>query len=120
MRVSHNKLYAALQEEYLETRDSKTLEKLYEIAKEISYNYINKYCQRRGIQFNNINDLSHDSAIFVIDQYLRKPDFMVLKISSYAYFGFKKTMFKDKDIETREVSYEECIENGRLYFPSFR
>jgi hypothetical protein len=49
----------------------------------------------------------------VIEQYLRKLDFKVNKISAYIYFGVIKTLFKDKDMEIKEVSYEEL--NERKY-----
>jgi hypothetical protein len=112
MRVSHNARYNALQNEYFKKRDSRILTRMYEIAKEVSYHYLRKYCQRKGIRLRNLTELSHDSAMFVIDQYLRKPDFRILRISAYIHFGVIKTLFRDKAVETQEVSYEGIIETG--------
>jgi hypothetical protein len=110
--MSHNARYNDLQNEYLKKRDSRILTKMYETAKEVSYNYLRKYCQRKGIRLRNLAELSHDSAMFVIDQYLRKPDFKILRISAYIHFGVIKTLFRNKDTETSEVSYEGIIETG--------
>jgi hypothetical protein len=106
MKYDHNEKYNELQTEYLKTRDSKILGKMYEIAKEIAGNYIKKYCYKKGIRLN-IEELSHDSALFVIEQYLRKPNFMIGKLSSYIYFGVIKCMFNNSGIEQKEVSYEQ-------------
>jgi hypothetical protein len=113
---THNDSYNELQKEYLKERDNKILGKMYEIAKQVSFNYINKYCKKKGIILN-IEELSHDSALFVIEQYLRKPEFKVKKISAYAYFGTIKSLFKNKKIEMTEISYEElCEKEGEIIF----
>jgi hypothetical protein len=109
--VTHNELYEALQQEYLQTRDSKILGKMYEIAKQAAFNYIKKYCQQRGLFNLDTEELSHDASLFVIEQYLRKPEFRVNKISAYIHFGVKKVLYKDKEKEMCEVSYDEYIEN---------
>jgi hypothetical protein len=107
MKPSHNGIYSALQEEYLTTRDRGILGEMYGVAREASKNYINKYCRKKGILLDRIDEMSHDSAVYVIDQYLRKPGFKVLRISAYIHFAVMKTLFRNKDTETREVSYEE-------------
>jgi hypothetical protein len=113
---THNDLYDELQGEYLKGRDNKILEKMYKIARQISFNYINKYCKKKGIILN-IEELSHDSALFVIEQYLRKSEFKVKKISAYAWFGVIKNLFKNKKIEMTEISYEElCEKEGEIIF----
>jgi hypothetical protein len=112
--ITHNEIYEKLQQKYLINRDKKTLGEMYLIAKEASRNYLLKYCRTRGIHLN-IDELSHDSSMFVIEQYLRKPDFKVGKISAYIHFGVKKVLFKDKDIEMRELSYEQYIEDKYDY-----
>jgi hypothetical protein len=111
VRNSHSDIYNALQENYLKTRDNKTLGEMYKIARDISYNYIQKYCQKKGIRLN-IDEKSHDSALYVISKYLKKPDFMIKKISAYMHYGVLKTLFneKQKKIDTTEVSYEEYME----------
>jgi hypothetical protein len=108
--ITHNEIYNELQNKYLETRDKITLGQMYCVAKEAAKNYLIKYCRQRGLRLN-LEELSHDSALFVIEQYLKKPAFKVGKISAYIYFGVKKTLFRNKDVEMREgVSYEELME----------
>jgi hypothetical protein len=58
----------------------------------------------------DINEKSHEAATFVIEQYLRKPEFKVYKISAYIYFGTRKVLFKNKNIEINEISYDELLE----------
>jgi hypothetical protein len=111
--ITHNEIYEKLQQEYLNSRDNKVLGQMYCVAKEAAKNYIKKYCQSHGLFNLDINELSHDSALFVIEQYLRKPEFKVLKISAYIHFGVKKVLFKDKDIEMRELSYEQYFEENK-------
>jgi hypothetical protein len=111
--TTHNEIYNELQNKYLETRDKKTLGEMYLIAKAAAYNYIKKYCQSHGLYNLDINELSHDSALFVIEQYLRKPEFKVEKISAYIHFGTRKALFKDKDIEQNEISYEQYFEEDK-------
>jgi hypothetical protein len=110
---THNEIYEELQNKYLETRDNKILGQMYCVAKEAATNYIRKYCKQRGLFNLDINELSHDAALFVIEQYLKKQNFKVGKISAYIYFGVKKVLFKDKDIEMRELSYEQYFEDDK-------
>jgi hypothetical protein len=106
VRITHNALYNDLQEKYLETRDARLLEKMYRIAGEAARNYLRKHLKKKGIRLNNLDELAHDAALFVIEQYLRKPWFKVRKLSAYIYFGIIKVLYKDKKRETSEVSYE--------------
>jgi hypothetical protein len=114
VRLSHNKRYDALQEAYIETRDSGLLEQMYGIARKAAHNYINAYCRKRGLQTHSLLEKSHDSAMYVIEQYLRKPHFSVKRISAYIHFGVLKTLFRDKDVETRETSYDQLIKDGKI------
>jgi hypothetical protein len=113
--IIHNDEYAKQQDLYFENRDNKilsdkALSKMYEIAKQCSYNYLKKYCNQRGLHHLDIDEKSHDAALFVIEQYLKKPEFKVNKISAYIHFGVCKVLFHNKDYEMREISYEEMIE----------
>jgi hypothetical protein len=83
---------------------------MYLIAKEAAKNYISSYWKKHGLYNYDIEEKSHDSALFVIEQYLRKPQFKVDKISAYIYFGVKKSLFINKEIEMSEVSYEQYFE----------
>jgi hypothetical protein len=107
--MTHNEQYDSLQAEYLKTRDNRTLGKMYEVAKQAAFNYLRKYCNSRGIKLDN-EEMSHDAAMFVIEQYLRKPEWSVQRISAYIHFGVIKVLYRDKERETREVSYDEIIE----------
>jgi hypothetical protein len=86
---------------------------MYCVAKEAATNYIRKYCKQRGLFHLDIAEKSHVAALFVIEQYLKKPEFKVLKISAYIHFGTQKALFKDKDIEQREISYEQYFEEDK-------
>jgi hypothetical protein len=109
--TTHNEIYNELQNNYLETRDNRILGKMYCVAKNVAFNYIKKYCQSHGLLNLDIKEKSHDAALFVIEQYLRKPEFKVEKISAYIHFGTRKALFKNKDVEMMEgISYEELIE----------
>jgi hypothetical protein len=113
--IIHNDEYVKQQDLYFENKDNKilsdkALSKMYLIAKEAAYNYIKKYCNQRGLHHLDMEEKSHEAAIFVIEQYLKKPEFKVEKISAYVYFGVRKVLFKNKEIEQMEVSYEEMIE----------
>jgi hypothetical protein len=111
MAKSHNVQFAALQEAYLKTRDPKCLGKMYLLCVEIATNYIAKYARERGLSLD-IPGLSHDSAMYAIEQYLKKPEFKIKRISAYMYFGCIKTMSRDKDRDQREaVSYDEFLLN---------
>jgi hypothetical protein len=103
-KPTHNDRYSVLQEKYLKTRNGALLERMYGIAGEAARNYLRKYCRRKGIRLNNLTEKAHDAALFVIEQYLRKPAFKVIKISAYIHFGVLKVLFKDKERETREVT----------------
>jgi hypothetical protein len=110
--MTHNEQYDSLQSEYLKTRDNAVLGKMYEVAKQAAFNYLQKYCNKRGIKLDN-KELSHDAAMFVIEQHLKKPEWFVIKISAYIHFGVIKVLYKDKEREMREVSYEEMNERRK-------
>jgi hypothetical protein len=107
--ITHNELYNELQEEYLKNRDNNILGKMYKIIQKIAYNYLKKYEKRKGISLRK-DELSHDAAVFVIEQYLKKSDFLIQKISAYTYFGVIKVLYMDKEREINEVSYEAFYE----------
>jgi hypothetical protein len=112
---THNQIFSELEDEYLAIRETNKLKanillgKMYETAKEAAGNYIRKYCGKKGLKLE-IDILSHDSAIYMIEQYLKKPHFKVEKLSSYIYFGCIKNLFKDREREQLEVSYEELFD----------
>jgi hypothetical protein len=109
--ATHNEQYEKLQQEYLKNRDNNILGEMYRIAKRAALNYLRKYCQSHGLIHLEIEEKSHDAALFVIEQYLKKQNFKVEKISAYIYFGVKKALFTNSDREQREISYELYTEN---------
>jgi uncharacterized protein (UPF0128 family) len=112
--MTDNEKYEKIQDEYLKNRDDKLLTELYYICVKLAKKYLNKYCRKKGITLN-IEEKSHDSAMFVIEQYLKKLDFKVNRISAYVYFGVIKNLYKDKHREMSEVSYEELVEKDRNF-----
>jgi hypothetical protein len=111
---THNEIFEDLQKNYIYERDvthnekaaSDTLGKMYQICVTVSQNYIKKYQLSRGLRLD-IETLAHDAALYIIEQYLRKPSFRVKKVSAYAYFGCTKALFTDSRREQNEVSYEQ-------------
>lgn len=116
----HNQLYTELQRQYLEVKGNNKhkedyfLSKMYELIREIQTNYFLDYCKKKGITipYDDLQDKIEDATLFVINQYLKKPNFKVDKISAYAYFGFKKSLFKNKDKEMNTVSLDYLMEQG--------
>jgi hypothetical protein len=115
MKYDDNERYEEIQNEYLKDRNDKSLTELYNICVKLAKKYLNKYCRKKGIILN-IEEKSHDAATFVIEQYLKKPLFRVERISAYIFYGIIKNLYKDKNMEMNELSYEElCEEKGELY-----
>lgn len=110
---THNSLFAELQEEYLRTRGHKCLDRMYRLCVDMATNYIRKYARDKGLPLD-IPELAHDSAVYVIEQYLKKPGFRIDRISAYMHFGCVKSLFRNKEREQREISYEEFILDGGL------
>ncbi|MDR0388370.1 MAG: hypothetical protein LBH57_10085 [Treponema sp.] len=108
MGKGHNERYSELQDEYLRTRDGKCLSLMYGVCVEIAGNYIRKYARKRRLSLD-AGELAHDSAVYVIDQYLRKPRFRVGRISAYIHYGCVKSLFRDKEWDRRKAPYEESL-----------
>jgi hypothetical protein len=84
---------------------------MYRLCVEIASNYIKKYARKRGLNLD-IPELSHDSALYAIEQYLKKPGFRIKSISAYMYLGCIKNLFKNKDRDQREVFNDEALLNA--------
>jgi hypothetical protein len=82
---------------------------MYECAKAVAVNYLNKYCRTRNLHLD-IPTLSHDSAMYVINRYWKTESFQVKKISTYIYFGVLKALFGDYHKDVELISYEELHE----------
>lgn len=109
-KKTHNSRFFEMQDEYLKTGDGKYLGMMYSLCVDIASNYIGKYARERGLPLD-IPELSHDSAVYVIEQYLKKPGFRIERISAYMHFGCIKNLFRNKEREQREVSYDERLLN---------
>jgi hypothetical protein len=86
---------------------------MYLLCVDLASNYLVKYARERHLELD-IGELSHDSAVYVIEQYLRKPEFRVSRISAYMHFGCVKSLYRDKKREQQEVSYIESM--GSVYY----
>jgi hypothetical protein len=111
----HNERFAELQEQYLKTRSGGCLSRMYRLCADLAGNYIRKYARERRLELDAA-DLSHDSAVYVIEQYLKKPGFKIKRISAYMYYGCLKTLGRDKKWEQGRTSYDDYIrEREREY-----
>src|SRR5574344_1159383 len=92
---NHNEQYEKLQEQYLQTGSKKILGDMYLIIRTIEKRYISKYIKKHHLIFDDetFEDKVETACIFVIEQYLKKPDFKIEKISAYCYFGMIKSLF---------------------------
>jgi hypothetical protein len=119
--MTHNETFKELENLYIENRNNNNkkkadyyLSELYKLAKIVSHRYIRKYCERKGINHIDIQEKAHDASTYIIMQYLKKPNFRVIQISSYVYFGCLKALFQFKEQEMNECSYEEYFENNNF------
>jgi hypothetical protein len=115
---THNERFNELENKYIEHREKGSLKKdfylnqMYLLIKEISFNYINAYCKKKGLRLDR-DEKAHDASMFCILQYLKKKDFRIEKISAYAHFGVIKALFQNKDQEKNEVSYEQYFNENK-------
>jgi hypothetical protein len=108
----HNKRFSELQDKYLLTRNERYLSMMYRICVEIAANYIRKYARERRL-FLNVDELSHDSAVYVIAQYLKKPEFKVERISAYIHYGCIKCLYRDKEWDKRKAAFEDYLHEAQ-------
>ena len=110
--MSHNELFADLQEKYYKTNNKKVLEEMYLLLLEFYKNYITDYARKRGLKFTKetIDDLRTEMAERTISHYLKNPDFRIENLSAYGYFDFIKIITQNKT-EDRNFSLEQLIEN---------
>lgn len=118
MEQTHNERYDKLQTEYLKVKgkdkekEDYFLSEMYLLCKELQKNYILDYCKKKGLRLREeiLEDKIEDATLFLISKYLYKENFKIDKLSAYAYFGFKKAMFRDKDQEMNTQSLDALIE----------
>lgn len=107
--MTHNEQFEILQNEYIKDHNSKTLEKMYLLIYELESNYIKDYCRKKHLIINDLDEKAEDATTWIIERYLKDPTFRIDKISAYAYFGFKKSMFKNYREEMKTMSYDSLI-----------
>lgn len=109
---NHNEEFEKLQSEYLSERNPKTLSKMYEIAYKYCCHLILQFVREKGLNWGDeaIEEKAHDCATWLIEPYLRRQDFKIEKLSSYAHFAKLKILYAHKNEETNEVSLDEFIE----------
>lgn len=110
----HNIEFEKLQSEYLANRNPKTLSKMYEIAYKYCCNLILQFVHQKGLNWEDdtIQEKAHDCATWLIEPYLRRQDFKIAKLSSYAHFAKLKILYAHKDEELQELSLDELIEKN--------
>lgn len=116
IKQNHNELFAELQTLYLATTDEtsrkKILGDMYVLLIDYYRNLIANYALKRCLRFHDsaVEEKSLDMASRTIEHYLRRPDFQIGKLSSYAHFDFIKIMSAGKEWDRTE-SFEQIIEN---------
>ncbi len=107
----HNIEFEKLQSEYLSERKVEILNKMYKVAYKYCVNLILQYVHQKGLIWadETIKEKAHDCATWLIEPYLRKPDFKIKKLSSYAHFAKLKILYSNKD-EQKLYSLDELIE----------
>lgn len=110
--MTHNEIFAELQEKYYKTNDKKILEEMYLLLLEFYKNYITDYARKRGLKFSKetIDDLKVEMAERTISHYLKNPHFRIENLSAYGYFDFIKIITQNKT-EDRNFSLEQLVEN---------
>jgi hypothetical protein len=108
MTGPHNIRFSQAQEKYFEKREGKYLREMYVICAELSAVYIAKYAAGRHLSLN-VDELSHDSASYVIARYLQKPDFRLNPLSGYLFRCCNSVMWRDKAWDKRKVSFEDWM-----------
>ena len=84
---------------------------MYRVCVEIAANYLAKYARARRLNLE-IEVLAHDAAVYMIEQYLRKPGFRIRRLSAYIHFGCFKVLFRDKERDLMEVSWDSIPPNA--------
>lgn len=108
----HNIEFEKLQSEYLAEKNPKTLSKMYEIAYKYCCHLLLQFVHEKNFNWEDetITEKAHDCATWLIEPYLRRQDFKIEKLSSYAHFAKLKILYAHKAEETKEVSLDEFIE----------
>ena len=106
----HNEKFAALQDEYYANgRDKETLGKMYEVICEYLRNRIRKYCRDRNLRLD-VEDKTEIGAVWIIERYLRNPNFKIERISAYGHFGLLKALYSNIEEEKAEVSLDALVD----------
>lgn len=116
-----NEVYAELQKQWFELRDSnpkeaeKVLVKMFYLVKRYLSRIIRKYCRKNNLKmtYEQVDDDSMDMADWLISMYLTRPDWKgAEKMSAYAYNAFMKIMYNPKRV-AREKRIKELNEMNK-------
>ncbi len=119
--IKHNEEFEKLQSEYLSEKNPKTLNKMYEVAYKYCCHLLLQYVQQKGFNWSDekIREKAHDCATWLIEPYLRRKDFKIKKLSSYAHFAKLKILYGHKNEEQNELSLDEFIDNYGEHWEEF-
>lgn len=107
---THNAKFADLQEQYFSNgRDSEILGKMYEVICEYLKNRLRKYCRDKNISLD-IEEKTDIGALWLIERYLRDPDFKIDRLSAYGHFGLLKALYSNIEEEQKETSLDAIID----------
>lgn len=106
----HNEVFADLQNQYFKNgRDHEILAKMYEVFCEYLKNRINKYCRDKNIRLD-VEEKVDIGATWLLERYLRNPDFRIERLSAYAHFGLLKALYSNIEEEKAEVSLDSILD----------
>lgn len=94
---SDNQKVRELQKEYSQGND-KALAEMYEILRKVALKTINTIAQKdnhvKKLSYAEKEQKAHDSTTYIIEQYIRRPDFFIKKSAvSYVYLRVKKELY---------------------------
>lgn len=110
MKKDANSVFNELQNEYLKTKSKKILGDMYLLILKVCKNGIGNYCEKRHFKFSydDFEEKSEIAAIFIIERYLKNPNFKIDKLSSYCHFALLKGLFSSYEIDKNETRLDDC------------
>ena len=116
----NNDNYSALEERYLETKDKKVLEEMYNFLLNYYKFKLGAYIKEHPTVYfekETSEELIHRMACRSVMHYIYHPrikgEFKMGTLSAYACYDFKKILFDEKEIiqSQNETSFDEIIES---------
>jgi hypothetical protein len=108
MKETHNERFAMVEARYLETRDNTYLGEMYLICVDLAVKFIGKITKK---YCSPDDEAVHDSALYLIDRYLKDPGFRLSeKMSGYFYYYCLHAVHADSAWDKRKVSFEDWMQ----------